>query len=98
MRWIIWFSVDSDALYSVLIFICFRLQESDAGFGICEFKFRKEVLFIRLDINSNSSDYVSFHKYRNYSNLVTTAHSINGKNKTFYRCAPKLEPILINAH
>lgn len=46
---IIWFSVYSGASYSILIFVDFGIQESNAGFGICELKFYGGVPFVKKD-------------------------------------------------
>ena len=46
---IIWFSVYSGASYSILIFVDFGIQESNAGFGICELKFYSGVPFVKKD-------------------------------------------------
>ena len=44
---IIWFSVDSGASYSILIFVDFGIQESNAGFGISELKFYSGYLLLK---------------------------------------------------
>ena len=58
---IIWFAIDSGGQYRVLIFMDFGIQESDAGFGIREFKI-VEYFSLILPINSISSNSIPPHK------------------------------------
>ena len=57
------------AYYSIVIVIDLGIQESDADFEICEFKFYSGTLLLRLPMNSISSDSVFFNKKKSIVNL-----------------------------